>query len=192
MYHGCRRHLHPPWWYCGLFFVAMLWLAKRKEASLQPTDGVGYHNGEVSIDLRWIAEISSIKAVLKFLHHHCDDVVEHQFLNPILLVDGWRHSIRGVIDPSMRLLTFFPCDNWNWAVVAELPFVFLQDANLVLGPCYNDTVIAHLRWGGWFVSLWIHATATFKFNKEAVAWSCGGIIVDALVIVEVWRFITSF
>ena len=54
-----------------------------------------------------IDQVSHVESVSKLLDHCCDDIVERQFLNPIIFSDGWRHASKGVIVLVMRLLTFF-------------------------------------------------------------------------------------
>ena len=79
-----------------------------------------------------------------FLDHRCDDVVERQFLDPIVFSDGWQHASRGYCVHFMRVLTFLSRDDRFLGVSSEFFFVFLEDAHLVFRPCNDDIIVDRL------------------------------------------------
>ena len=60
-----------------------------------------------------------------FLDHCCNDVVERQFLDPIVFFDGGRHASGGYNIRFMRVLTFSPSDDRFWIVSSKFCFIVL-------------------------------------------------------------------
>ena len=70
-------------------------------------------------------EVSTVEAGSVFLNHHCNDVVESQFLDPIVFFDGGRHASGGYNIQFMRVLTCSPCDDQFWIVCSKFCFIVL-------------------------------------------------------------------
>ena len=75
-----------------------------------------------------------------FLDHCFNDVVERQFLDPIVFFNGGQHASGGYNIWSMRVLTFSLRDDRFWIVSSKFFFVVLEDFPLVC-LSFNDDII---------------------------------------------------
>jgi hypothetical protein len=75
------------------------------------------------------------------LDYRCYDVVERQYLDPIVFLDGGRHASGVCNIRFMRVLTFLLRDDRFMGVYSEIFFVFLEDEHLVFRPCDYDIIV---------------------------------------------------
>ena len=86
-------------------------------------------------------EVCRVEAGLVFHDYRYYDVVERQFLDSIVFLDGGQHA-GGVYNIwFMRVLNFFSCDDLFWMVSSKCCFVVLEDLQLVFRPGNNDIIV---------------------------------------------------
>ena len=76
-----------------------------------------------------------------FLDYRCYDVVERQFLDPIVFFDGRQHADGVYSIRFMRVFTFLLRDDRFVGVSSKIFFVFLEDEHLVFRPCNYDFIV---------------------------------------------------
>jgi hypothetical protein len=91
-----------------LILVVIPWFTKRREIDLEPTCNIRYHNRKVLVNSGEIEEVPSTKAAVILFHDCRYDIVEGQFLDPIILIAGGPHPLTRVENCIKNTLTFDP------------------------------------------------------------------------------------
>ncbi len=118
-----------------LILVVKPWFTQQRKIDLEPTCHIWYHNRKVFVNSGKIEEVPLTKAAVILFHDCCYDVVEGQFLDPIILIAGRPQLLTRVENCVKKTLTFDPGYNM---IGSQFVFGFVRVQYGILVSCSRD------------------------------------------------------